>query len=289
MPSYKTHSIHIDKCYDYIDKRIELNKEDLKSFSFGPDIFIFSDPILFNNKHSKNSKYFFLYLLKKIKESNELNNSELISYLYGELSHFILDISFHPYVNYLTENIKTKNIINGHLQLELLLDNYIMEKYNITDNNYYKKNKIENNKLREIIDETYLKIFKSPITSLKIDYGMNIVNLIEENRHNKNFTSICDALNIKDIPYTKDYSKIINALNTERNIWLNPVTGEMHKESVQEIWNNSVYLFLETIKEVNDYLYDNKPLTSNIILDNLSYDTALSCENVKKFIYSKKY
>ena len=48
MPTYKTHAIHITKCNDYIDKRIDLDLEDLKAFSFGPDSLVFTDPITFN-------------------------------------------------------------------------------------------------------------------------------------------------------------------------------------------------------------------------------------------------
>ena len=48
-------------------------------------------------------------------------------------------------------------------------------------------------------------------------------------------------------------------------------------------------LFIETIEEVNKHLYDDKPLDSEILLSNLSYDTALDSQIKKKFIYTKKY
>ena len=78
-------------------------------------------------------------------------------------------------------------------------------------------------------------------------------------------------------------------LNRERKTWLHPINGEKHNESLRELWNNSVALYLETIEDVNKYLYDGKPLRSKILESNSSYDTALHCEGPKKLIYAKKY
>ena len=98
MPTYKTHAIHIAKCNNYIDKRINLDLEDLKTFAIGPDSLVFTDPIAFNLQHNKDSRFFFRYLMNEIKQQHELDNPELISFLYGQLSHFILDTTFHPYI-----------------------------------------------------------------------------------------------------------------------------------------------------------------------------------------------
>ena len=290
MPSYKTHSIHIDKCEMYIDKRIELNKDDLKTYSFGPDLFVFSDINIFHMQHNKNSRYFFECLLSKIKESKSLENKELISFLYGELSHFILDISFHPYVYYITKDLNTNNLINAHLQIELWLDSYIMNKYNINNTNYYNKTKINDDETRKIIDYTYYKIYKCLFASLKIDFGINAINTIESKiRNNKNIDTIANYLKIGNVIYNEDDNRILDYLNLDKNVWLNPITGEEKKESFQEMWNNSVELYLETIFDINKYLYDNETLNIRIIKDNLSYDTALPCENEHKMIYTKKY
>ena len=289
MPSYKTHSIHIDKCMPYIDKRIDLNNEDLKVFSFGPDTLVLSDYFVFNMQHNNGCKYFFLYLIQTIKNNHELDNNELISFLYGQISHYILDTSFHPYIYYITENIKRNNIINGHLQLELLLDKYIMNKYNINNKNYFKKKKIDNIKTRKIIDELYQKVYNVPLASLKYDIGINLFKTFEENRFNNNLNSLYNTLSANEISYSYDNDLFNNYLNQQRELWLNPITGENHYESIQEIWNNSVMLFIETIEEVNKHLYDDKPLDSEILLSNLSYDTALDSQIKKKFIYTKKY
>ena len=288
MPTYKTHAIHIAKCNNYIDKRINLDLEDLKTFAIGPDSLVFTDPIAFNLQHNKDSRFFFRYLMNEIKQQHELDNPELISFLYGQLSHFILDTTFHPYVNYLTNNMKLGKFINPHTQLELWVDNYMMNKYGILSKDFFTKTRIENNKAREIIDEVYLKVYRCILASNKYDIGMNVFNAIERNvRFNESSKRF---QNIADLTYEKRTKMLEWFLNRERKTWLHPINGEKHNESLSELWNNSVALYLETIEDVNGYLYDDKPLNNSLIESNSSYDTALSCEEPqRKLIYAKKY
>lgn len=288
MPNYKTHSIHIDKSSDYIDSRIELDKEDLKVFSFGPDAFVLTDTNTFNTQHDKNSRYFFECLLNNIKTEKCLDNKELISFLYGQISHFILDITFHPYVYYLTHQMKQNKVINSHYQLELWLDSYITNKYHINIKDYYKKTGICNKKAREVIDRVYSYIYKCIKACSKFDIGINGIFLFDNARTNKQLSSICSSINIGDFEY-KDSDIFEPYLNSDREKWLDPITGEEHAESINELWNEAVSRYIETIDDVNKYLYDDKPLKNRFIESNLSYDTAQNCDVPKKLVYSKKY
>ena len=288
MPTYKTHAIHITKCNDYIDKRIDLDLEDLKSFSSGPDALVFTDPITFNTQHDKDSRYFFMYLLYEIKNRGLQYNPEVISFLYGQLSHYILDYSFHPYVNYLCDNKTINTRINSHLQLEFWIDNYMMDKYGMYDKNFLTKTKIENKEARQLIDDIYYKVFKCVLASNKYDIGINVFNAIENNvRFNdkiaKPMKTVCD------LTYEKRKKIIEWYVNRERKTWLHPFNGEKHKESLNELWNNSVALYIQTIEEVNNYLYRDIPLKHCFLESNSSYDTALDCDKPKKLIYCKKY
>ena len=98
MPTYKTHAIHIIKCNDYIDKRIDLDLEALKVFSFGPDSLVFTDPLIFNIQHNRDSRYFFEYLMNEIKNQGYLDNPEIISFLYGQMLYFTPELyPFDPW------------------------------------------------------------------------------------------------------------------------------------------------------------------------------------------------
>ncbi|MBR4178810.1 MAG: zinc dependent phospholipase C family protein [Bacilli bacterium] len=287
MPTYKTHAIHITKCNDYIDKRIDLNLEDLKVFSFGPDSLVFTDPIVFNLQHNKDSRYFFMYLLNEIKQNHELENPELIAFLYGQISHYILDYTFHPYVYYLTGNMKLNKMIHPHMQLEFWIDNYIMDKYGIYDKEFFTKTKIDDQHTRQIIDKVYFQVYKCILASNKYDIGINALESLETNVR---FNDISKRIKkLADLTYEKRKKIFEWFLNRERNTWLHPFNGEKHKESLNELWNNSVALYLETIEDVNNHLYNNKPLKNPILTSNSSYDTALDCESNKKLLFAKKY
>ena len=268
-------------------KRIDLSLEDLKVFSFGPDALVFTDPVTFNMQHNKDSRYFFLYLMNVLKTERCLDNPELISFLYGQLSHFILDYSFHPYVYYLTANMKLNKLINPHMQLEFWIDNYIMDKYGIYDKDFFSKNKIEDPRARQLIDYVYLNVFKCILASSKYDIG---INALEQFESRVRFSEMSEKFqDLADLTYEKRKKVMHWFLNRERNAWLHPFNGEEHRESFRELWNNAVALYIETIEDVNRFLYDGKPLHNALLESNSSYDTALSCDKPKKLIYAKKY
>ncbi len=290
MPMYKTHAIMSDKSNNYIDKRIDLNVEDLKTFSFGPDSLIYTDPILFNTQHNRNSKLFFECLIKSIKHNKQLDNSELISFLYGQLSHFILDYNFHPYIYYLSSDLKTSRIIGPHVQIELWLDSYIMNKYGINSKNYLNKDSIKNKKAKQIIDDVYYKIFRSLFTSNKYNIGFKITNSLEKDlRRDKKLNLLLQRCNVGDFNYYDDNMIIDYFLNCERARWTHPVSGVSHNESIDELWNNSVADYIEAIECVNKYLYDDKELDVRLLHDNVSYDTSMEHDTPRRFVYTKKY
>ena len=59
MPSYKTHAIHGEILLPNINKQIDINKEDLKSFCMGPDALILTDYRLFEMQHVKSTRRYF--------------------------------------------------------------------------------------------------------------------------------------------------------------------------------------------------------------------------------------
>ena len=70
MPSYKTHAIHGEIILPEINKKVEINKEDLKSFCMGPDALILTDYRLFEIQHAQNTRKYFKTLIKLIKQIN---------------------------------------------------------------------------------------------------------------------------------------------------------------------------------------------------------------------------
>ena len=98
---------------------------------------------------------------------------------------------------------------------------------------------------------------------------------------------ISHKLGISDIRYNI-ISRIKPFLNMNRDTWYNPYNLDEHHESINEVWNKSVELYLEVIEEVNAYLYDGKELKSHILDKDLSYDTGLPSHIEKKLILANK-
>lgn len=289
MPNYKTHSIHAEKVYPFLDKRINIDKEKLKIYSFGPDCLVFSDFKTFNKQHDKLSKKFFECLLKTIRLCDLEYNSEVMTFVYGQLEHFILDSTFHPYVSYNSSLLKKRYLADQHLTFELWLDDYFMNKYGVDDKNYYQNLTIEDTRLKSLIDYVYREVFNCQNASSKYNFGIAILSLLEKTRMNDPIIpNISNALGIGDIRYNH-LSRITPYLNKERKIWFHPFNKTKHHESINEIWNKSVELYLEVIEDINAYLYDgNKELKSSILDKDLSYDTGLPSESEKKLILTNK-
>ena len=74
----------------------------------------------------KDSKYFFAYLMREIKNSHNLDNPEAIAFLYGQIDHFILDVIMHPLIYYMTDDLPKEHLIDPHGLVENLIDDYVM-------------------------------------------------------------------------------------------------------------------------------------------------------------------
>lgn len=292
MPSYKTHSIHGELILPSIDKEIEINKDDIKTFCIGPDTMIATDYKLFDYQHSNKIKEYFITLLKLVKQNKLQDNSEVMAFVYGQIDHYILDTIIHPYIYYITENLPKSNVILPHSLIEMWIDDYILKKFNITEKNYYHKLKIDSQELKVLINTLYHKVYNKSLVYLKYKYGMLLINMFDlKIRINsiKVAPYLTKILNIGDIVYNEKLAHIEPYLNIDNNIWYNPETGEKSDESFDELWKKSIEVSLETIDDVNKYLYFDKRINNSYILNDISYNTGLPCTKGQSFQYVKKY
>ena len=128
MPATVTHAFFILDVYNKIDKKnlkeAENYKNNLKMFAQSTDSLMFYN--ILNLKKGKNiRKYqsithytktneFFTNLITHIKENKYYEDPQILSFLYGFISHFCLDSNIHPYIIYKTgmHNKKDKSIHN---------------------------------------------------------------------------------------------------------------------------------------------------------------------------------
>jgi len=292
MPSYRTHSIHGELILPEIDKKIEINNEMLKSFCMGPDAMILTDYNTFHYQHENNTKAFFFTMINKIKDKKLSENSEVMAFLYGQLNHFILDLVMHPLIYYMTEGIEKKYKIQPHGLVELWIDDYTAQKYNKNQIAYYHKMFIKDRKLMKLIDEIYNEVYGVNNESIKYSFGM-FAKVTFDVLSRRNLMGIAPLIiklfNIGDFTYKQNFDRALPYLNLNNDIWYNPETKEEYKSSFDDLWNKSIEIALETINDVNAYLYNGKELKNSFILNNISWNTGISCEKGQSLKYIKKY
>ena len=292
MPSYKTHAIHGEIILPKINNRIEINKEDLKAYCMGPDALIITDYRLFELQHIKSTRNYFKTLIKLIKKNKLQDNSEAMAFLYGQLDHFILDMIMHPLIFYMTENMPREHLMDQHAIVENLIDDYVVQKFDRNDEIYYHKVTISDRKLIKLINDAYEKVYKTKNISLKYSLGMILISIYDSLiRRDKSFLakSVMKLINLGDISYHKDYKRVLPYLNLDHNLWLNPETGEESYASFDNLWEKASEVALETIQDVNMYLYQDRQLKNSIINSDISFNTGLPCKEGQKKTFVKKY
>lgn len=292
MPSYKTHAIHGEMILPEINKKVEINNEDLKVYCMGPDALILTDYRLFELQHIKSTRKYFRTLIKLIKQNKLQGNSEAMAFLYGQLDHFILDMIMHPLIFYMTNEIPKEHLMEPHGIVENLIDDYVIDKYDRKDEVYYHKVTISDRKLMKLINNAYERVYHTKNVSFKYSMGMILINIYDSLiRRDKLFLakSVMKLINFGDVSYHKDYKKVLPYLNLEHNEWLNPETGEISHESFDNLWEKASEVALETIQDVNMYLYQDKRLKNSIINSDTSFNTGLPCSMGQTLKYVKKY
>ena len=292
MPSYKTHAIHGEMILPNILLRTNIDKEDLKTFCMGPDTLILTDYKLFELQHVKDTRNYFKTLIKLVKKYKLQDNSEVMAFLYGQIDHYILDIIMHPLIYYMTDEMPKEHLMDPHGIVENLIDDYVVWKYDRNDSVYYHKNGIKDRKLIKLINDAYKKVYHANNISLKYNFGMVLINIYDSLiRRDKSFLakSVMKLINLGDVVYHNNYKVALPYLNLEHEIWYDPETGEKHQESFDNLWDRACEVALETIQDVNLYLYQDITLKNKIINSDTSFNTGLPCDEGQKKRFVKKY
>ena len=292
MPSYKTHAIHGEIILPKILLKTDINVEDLKSYCMGPDALILTDYKLFELQHIKNTRDYFKTLIKLIKNNKLQDNSEVMAFLYGQIDHFILDIIMHPLIFYMTDEMPKDHLMDPHGIVENLIDDYVVWKFDKNEKVYYHKKGISDKKLMKLINDAYKKVYHANNISLKYSFGMTLMNIYDSLiRRDKLFLakSVMKLINFGDISYHNNYKVALPYLNLNHDEWFDPETGEKHYESFDNLWDKACEVALETIQDVNQYLYQDKKLRNPIINSDTSFNTGRPCNEGQTKRFVKKY
>ena len=315
-----THAYFSLDVYDKLDKRTKLNlnnyKENLKTYAQGHDIFFFTFNVL-NHKtkgigkymHKNKTRDFFVNMITYIKDNNLQNNYEIMSFLYGYICHYCLDLTVHPYVTYKTGIFKRKDkntykYNSKHSDLESYIDAYmIFNKEKVLPNKFKIQKFCFNTKvskeLSKLIDYTFKKTYgfnhmsiciKEGIFNMKILYGMLRYDPHKIKKHIYNgIDKILPKSRTKLYPISYAYELNNNEyyLNLNHNKWYHPrYKKEVYTYSFIDLYNNALNMAINIINDVNDILYNNYPIHNlNNIFLNLSFSSGKDCNDKTKNKY----
>ena len=292
-------------------------KENLKVFSQSTDTLYFYNLVSLNKGKKirqfgiytqKAKTYeFFSTLINYIKYNNLVYNKQVMAYLYGMLSHYILDSTIHPYIIYRTgifkkEDKKTYKYNMLHEELETYIDNYLIRIRNGIKPNKLKCYKycfnIDNfdKDLIEVIDFTYKQVFNidnfhkyylKSIKQMKSFYKIFRYDPIGIKRIIYNIIDlICPKSMLRKRPLSYKMKSMKSYLNLEHNTWYNPTDKKIKSnESVLELYTKALDKTANMINEINQFLYYGKRINLEKVIGNISYVHGRSLDKKRELKY----
>ena len=292
MPSYKTHAIYTEEVIKEVKVPIELDIEELKCFSMGPDVLSITDNELFEYEHANKVEEYFLSYMYLIINNHLLDDPQVISKFIGMYMHLVLDAITHWYIYYMTLGLKSDCIFDPHMTFEMIIDDYLSIIYNKTDPNYFKKRIIFKKNLKRIINELYTKVFHRDNVSKKYEIGIFTFQQFDKRikmRKNPLIQFISKIFKVGDVSFHNDLKTIEPLLNNNHETIYHPITGQPSNESFDDLWKKAIEIGQESLEGVINHLYNGAPNNSYFVNNDVSYNTGKSCKKRVKMRFYKKY
>lgn len=321
MPSTITHNYFaedvLEKLDDSIKNKIINNISTYKVFSNGPDpLFSYLGDKRYSKfghtMHREKTGLFFKNVINYIKNNNLQNNSQVLAYLYGNITHYVLDSTIHPLVYYQTgryiKGRSDRKIYKGkHSIMELTIDEYMIAIRNNIKNHKFKVHDFGIPKIN-ISDElitlieycsysTYEiknigKIMKKSIKTMRMIYKLFrydrfgikrfVYNVLDKITFNK-----IDALKVAS--YKFNYKDYIYYLNLEKNEWFHPCDkNEIFNYSYIELYSIAYKTAISLITLIGKVLNDELDIELIFNSLNKSYLTGKNIDDnrtIKYFSY----
>lgn len=322
MPSIITHHVFSKNILDKLDKNV-LDKFSNEltiyhTFAQSHDYLFYYTYDIKNSKrikalghyaHHNKTQDYLVNIIKEIKNNHLENNEQLIAYLYGCITHYVLDTTCHPYIFYKTgvyrkKEKDTKKYHGEHNRIEKDIDAIYYEKYTNKKYNQCNVNKeiIGNPQFNEtllttinnVYKKTYNKdnigeYYKKSIKHAKLTYSLLINDRLGIK---KSLYKLIDFITFKHYGYLGAYSTYIkhpnlNYLNTEKKEWNHPNDPNIKNNySFEELYEQSIKKATTIINEVHKVIYEDKTLEEILnYIPNLDYSTGTLISEKKEMRY----
>ena len=318
MPALITHDIFAKEVYKRLDVKIKekISKEKIiyQTFAQSHDYLFYyksfnirkTKRVNFLGKiaHRRKTQEYFFNIIKNIKKYHLENYQADVAYLFGSITHYILDSTCHPFIFYKTgifnPKDKTTYKYKGlHSLMERNIDSMYYEKY-------YKKEFNTCNIAEEIImrpklsidlitliNMVYKETYNEKNVGLYYKRGINNARLLykllindKKGRKYKTYNFI-DKISHNKFGYLHCYSTSLKGqedyLNNDHKTWNHPCTKEeTYNYSFADLFNLCLDKCLKVINAIYDVLYENKDISSLInLIPNISYATGLCLDKNK--------
>lgn len=301
MPSTITHTYLSLDILNKLDNKpkniINNNIEDYKTFAQGADIFYFYNIFLLkNNKvqdighkfHNHETNKVFKYIINYNKE----NKKDIIfAYLSGLVTHYIGDSIIHPYINYKANNSNKLKKTDKHFEIETYLDNYMVSKnydnYNKFPNYKLQFNNKKNKDIIDLLNKLYKEFFNED--NFGIYYYKSLKSMrfvfkyfrLDRTGFKKQLYKLLDynKLKVRRTKYLSYHFNLDNKeyyLNNNRDNWYNILDKEnIYNDSFEDLYNKCIIKGSNIINKLYEYIYENKDIDLDKLLENKSYSTGL--------------
>ncbi len=324
MPSSVTHSYFatdvFEKCNKNVKNKLKNYINYLKVFGQGPDPYFFYDLHLTNKskkiyeinksmQHTNINKHF-IKLINYINEKNYYYNGQVMAYLYGQICHFVLDTTVHPYIIYSTGIYDSKDSstfkYNGkHEEMEYYIDCYLIfqrekilpRKYKVYKNlfNIDKFNNELENCITDVIKDVYGydnvgKIYYKSIMDMKKFYHIFNYDRLGIKKciyYIMDFVCRNKCVKKKELSFNVNPESKLFYLNNDNNYWNNPCDiTEKYNFSFTKLYFLALTKAVNIINNVDNMLRNNEIDNKKIeeLFGNLHYGTGKDCD--KDFYYS---
>lgn len=326
MPSITTHHIFANHAFDKLDKDTikHFNKEKLIYTTFAQSHdYLFYYTFDFKNAHRiKNlghyahhnkTQAYILNIIKEIKKQHLENNHQCLAYLYGVITHYVLDSTCHPFIFYKTgiyrkENKHSKIYRGEHNRMEKDIDAIFYEreyhlKYNHCNlNKDIIKKPIFSKELTNLIDTVYETTYNEPNIGTyyyKSIKHTKIINTLVINDYfgiKKALYTLIDLITNRYFGNIAAYSTFrpkpdTSFLNNEHKEWTHPCNkDQIYTYSFDDLVKIAEEKAINIINSINDYLFKDERSYNDLtkLIPDIDYSTGLEIKNNKRMDYFER-
>ncbi len=249
---------------------------------------------------------FFETLVHYIKYNHFQYDPEVMSFLYGMLSHYVLDRTIHPYVIYRTgeyhkDRPETYRYNQLHGEMESYFDDYLVM---VRENQLPWKKKCYDflctteeigPGLQEVMDFTYREVWGIEqfhtyyLTAVKQMRRFYRIFRYDPYGWKQKFYQLVDwvcprsLLRKEPLSYHMNLRKHAWFLNLEHKKWYYPIDKRTHStKSLLELYTQALDETVKMIRELNQYLYYDRKVNLKRVIGNRSYATGKDCSIEKE-------